>query len=91
MSIKVRSYYLDAHKLVGDKNIKDLMAYAKSHQETGGFLKSMLEGDLYGAVVYADINNQERLFEITRYIINTLPSESYGSKEKVKSWLKKQA
>ncbi len=85
---KKQDYYTSVHKTIGEQNIKSLMAYREQRRETGGFLRAMLEGDLYQAAMSADMDNQERIYDIARYIVNTLPGESYGSKERVKSWLK---
>jgi hypothetical protein len=88
MRHKIDNFYDSDHFFVGISNIESLNAY-KAGRRTGGFLQAMLEGDLYRAAASADIYNQQRLYHIAKYIVNTLPSESYGSPEKVEKWIKK--
>jgi hypothetical protein len=88
MLINANSLNAFASDLVGAFNIKALTDYSEKRVETGGFLHAILEGDLYRAVMISDNLNQPKIYYITMYIINTLPEESYGSKKRVKSWLK---
>lgn len=62
--------------------------YIQRRFRPGIFTYSMLAGDLYTAVRTADIVNRKRIYELARYIEETLPSESYGSPEAVKAWLR---
>ena len=69
--------------------IKDTLdRYVNRRIETGGFMRAVLENDLFGAVAKADLRNGNRLPEIVRYIYNNLPIGCYGSKENVNNWLK---
>jgi hypothetical protein len=61
--------------------------YGKKKTETGGFLRSVLENDLMGAVGRADYGNMGDLFEICNYVWNKLPATCHGSKKIVKEWL----
>jgi len=47
----------------------------------------VLEGDLYGAVMYADEANLAALHDIVLYVIDNVPADGMGSKEAVRSWL----
>lgn len=89
MRHKINDFYNSDHFFVGSAIIEALSRYSAHRIETGGFLRAMLEGDLYAAAGYADINNQQRLYHIAKYIVNTLPHQSYGSKEKVATWLRR--
>lgn len=68
-----------------------LRRYADDHIETGGFLRAVLEGDLYQAVYHADRENLClcRIPEIVFYIRQHLSESSYGSREAVDGWLDK--
>lgn len=88
--MKVEEDYYETNEfIVGTSNMGALGRYSKDKIEPGGFLRAVLEGDLYNACGRADIENQQRLYHIIRYICSTVPIESYGSPEKVKKWLKK--
>lgn len=64
------------------ENIKQsLKLYVKNKIPTGGFLRSVLENDLFGAVGRADLENKKRIPEICQYIYNEIPSICWGSKK----------
>lgn len=70
------------------ENIKhSLKLYVENKIPTGGFLRSVLENDLFGAMSRADWENKTRIHEICEYIYNELPSTCWGSKEIVDQWL----
>lgn len=70
------------------EHIKEsLKRYVENKTPTGGFLEAVLSNDLVGAIGRADSENINRLPEIVRYIYNTLPSNCWGSREKVVQWL----
>lgn len=54
----------------------------------GSFLTAVLENNLMEAFGRADISNSSNMKNIVGYIYNHLPSNSWGSAEKVKSYLK---
>lgn len=68
---------------------KTLNRYVDHRLPTGGFLQSVLENDLMGAMGMADHINRQRIFDICRYVYNNLPPNCWGSPEKVKEWLNK--
>ena len=55
--------------------------------EPGGFLTSVLENDLKGAIGRADHINIHHLKEIVSFVYNCLPAQCQGTPEKVRSWL----
>lgn len=61
--------------------------YVENKYSPGGFLWAVLSNDLFGAVGLADKQNREALSEIVSYVYNYLPSNSWGSEEKVRAWL----
>ena len=63
--------------------------YWKHGWEPGGFLMSMLVGDLYGAAARADHVNKGAIGYIAEYIVNEAPYGSWGSAEVVRDWCNK--
>jgi hypothetical protein len=76
----------DADELVREDVRESLNAWATRGQETGGFLRCVLENDLFGAMARADSYNTMTLHEICEYIYWQLPAACWGSKEKVAAW-----
>lgn len=66
-----------------------LYRYAEDRIATGGFLKAVLSNNLQGACAQADAQNRVILHIIVMFIYSELPSESWGSPDKVKEWLNK--
>jgi len=54
--------------------------------EPGGFLMAVLENNLCQAVGRADDQNIQILKDIVAYVYNDMPSECWGSPEKVRAW-----
>lgn len=54
----------------------------------GGFVTSVLAGDLYLALGRADSQNTQALPEIAMWIRENAPSGSWGSYDQVDHWLK---
>lgn len=52
----------------------------------GGFLTSVLENDLAGAVGRADVVNINKLPDYVRYLFNDAPSGCWGGPDKVRAW-----
>ena len=61
--------------------------YAQHHIPTGSFLQAVLSNDLCGAMGQADDENRRDIFEIVSYCYNEIPSDCWGSPEKVQRWL----
>ena len=55
--------------------------------EPGGFLTSMLMGDLFAATARADHWNKDALGHIAQMIVDVGPPGSWGSEYAVKNWL----
>lgn len=77
-----------------EKNIpydikSSLDRYVNDGIETGSFLRAVLENNLIDSVGKADYQNSKILPEICSYVYNYLPSNCWGSKEKVNKWLKR--
>jgi hypothetical protein len=71
-------------------NIKETLdRYIINKIEPGSFLRAVLENDLYTALANADLENKYAIYNICNYIVNTLPTNCYGSLEIVKNWLRK--
>lgn len=64
-----------------------LTRYVSERIETGGFLRAVLENDLHEAVSRADYESLDQLPTIVMYVSSNLPTECWGSKEKVERWL----
>lgn len=52
----------------------------------GGFLTAVLRNDLMGALGRADSTNIDRLKDYGMFLYNEVPSECFGSDEKVRKW-----
>lgn len=65
----------------------DLNEYIKDRVPVGDFLYAVLTNNLVETYARADEENLYDLFEIVSYVYNQLPSECWGSKEKVDKWL----
>ena len=56
-------------------------------QPTGDFVKAVLSNDLMGAVRRADDRSQTAMQSICEYIMWSVPSVCYGTREKVRAHL----
>ena len=61
--------------------------YVNDHCPIGGFLKAVLSNDLVASFGRADEENRKALFEIVSYVYNEIPSNCWGSPEKVTKWI----
>lgn len=61
--------------------------YVEHKVPTGDFLKAVLENDLAGALGRADLEAMDNIRHIVCYIWNEVPSQCWGSKEKVSKWM----
>lgn len=72
------------------EHIRDGMKmYLDQGYEPGGFLYSVLTNNLKNAVGNADHINLRYLTNIVCYCYNEIPSEAWGSVEKVEQWMKR--
>jgi len=68
-----------------------LERYAVQHVETGGFLRAVLENNLTVAVGVADQETVGELKQIVTFVYNRLPSNCWGTPDKVTAWLKERS
>lgn len=59
----------------------------KLNGHAGGFLSAVLENNLKEALGRADLENRAALFAIVSWCYNEMPSQAWGSKEKVAEWV----
>ena len=71
---------------IPDHTQEALEHYLLRGYEPGGFLTSMLAGDLYRAISVADTVNRQMMWAIGRWIINNAPRGSWGSYDSVSAW-----
>ena len=64
-----------------------LVRYIQDHVPTGGFLRAVLENDLFKAFAKADLASRAGMEAILSYIYNEAPAPCWGSKKAVKQWL----
>ncbi len=64
-----------------------LQDYIDTGNEHGGFVMSVLENDLRGAIGRADMQNLAALKDIIMWLSTHAPSPCWGSPEKVKAWM----
>lgn len=64
-----------------------LEAHRDRRQPTGGFLTAVLENHLTQAVGLADDFSMSALKDIVKWCYWELPSQAWGSREKVAAWL----
>ena len=72
---------------VPSHTVEALDRYWTHGYSPGGFLSSLLCGDIYGAVRRADPWNKEALGHIVEYIIHKAPRGSYGSPDLYQDWI----
>lgn len=77
----MRDYSKIAHLL------PSLGRYVNDRIAPGGFLRAVLQNDLYGAVARADPQNRALLPEIVEFVHWELPEACHGSREDVSHWL----
>lgn len=65
-----------------------LLRYRDRGYEPGGFLYSVLNNDLFGAVGRADAENIRALKDICGWVYNRLPSASWGNVDKIEAWIR---
>jgi len=73
--------------LVSDDILASINRYALHHERRGHFLTAVLENNLLEALGRADPENEKVIHQIVCYCYNEIPSSSWGSADKVKSWL----
>ena len=69
---------------------ESLDRYVNERMQPGGFLLAMLSNDLRETIGRADENNLRVLPHIFSYVYNRMPSNCWGTPEKVALWLKRE-
>jgi hypothetical protein len=55
--------------------------------EPGSFITGLLANDMFRAIGSMDHINETQLKNITTWVLNVLPRESFGSYERIQDWL----
>ena len=63
-----------------------LVQYGKTGSYLGGFLTALVSNDLCDAICRADEDNLAGIHALVLFVYNELPSQCWGSREKVKAW-----
>ena len=63
-----------------------ITAYLEQHRPPGGFLRAVLENNLYEAVLRADNVNRRHIVQYA-VLLEMLPLNTWGSPETVSEWL----
>jgi len=79
------------YPMIPMETLASLHRYAEHGIPTGDFLQAVLSNDLHESFVRADVGNAAVLPQIVRFCYNVLPSDSWGSREKVADWLRRHA
>lgn len=66
--------------------IQSLNRYVNHGLMPGSFLTAVLSNDLMGAISHSDLNAQQNLVAICKYIYNNLPGDCWGSRERVREY-----
>jgi len=81
-------YYVDYERIP-----KHMRAGVKRYVEDGimggDFLYAVLTNNFVDTCYLADITNKEHLMDWAYFLYNELPSECWGSEEKVEEWIRK--
>lgn len=72
---------------VPQQTMDGLRGYIEDGNSPGGFLTSVLENDLTGAVCRADLKNTKALTAIVKWVYNVAPARCWGNEDKVETWL----
>jgi hypothetical protein len=73
-----------------EEAIGALRRYQDHQLDPGGFLRAVLSNDLVEAVNRGDAESLQSLPAITRHVYSNLPSNIWGSKERVQNYFGKQ-
>jgi hypothetical protein len=68
-----------------------LVSYCIDGRPTSGFLRLLIDGDLFGCLGRADPKNRESLYSYALFFYNARHGAPYGYKGAYKSWLDKKA
>ena len=69
-------------------NLRDgLLLYLRYGILSGSFLTACLENNLYEALGHASTQHWDYVYNVVFFLYNHAPSDSWGSKEKVKQFI----
>lgn len=71
---------------IPDHMIEGLVFYIVYGRPTGGFLTSLLKGDLFLTFSVADCINRKCIENYIKFLYNCAPANCFGSEENVKYW-----
>ena len=72
-----------------DQSRESLYNYFVHGLEPGGFMTAVLSNDLYSACARADFTNINLIQQYALWIVNHAPHGSYGDRDTVQGWLRK--
>ena len=75
------------YRCIPETTLYTLEAYLMQGQTPGGFVRAVLENDLFAAVSRADLDNQRALVSIVKLVSNHMPMGCHGSPGAVNTWL----
>lgn len=84
-------YNHNGYEEVPERTLNGFDQYAQERIPPGDFGKAVLSNDLAEAVGRADLQNEQALSKIVRYMYNELPMRCWGSEKAVEEWLNAQA
>ena len=64
-----------------------IIRYVDNGMPTGSFLEAVLRNNLFKACKSADSESQEKLFQITYFILHVVPVVCRGSKNEFNTWI----
>jgi len=74
---------------IGENLLGGLYRYSEDKIPTGSFMRAVLTNDLFGALGKYSGNSFDELNQLFTLMYNYMPSNQYGSKDKVNGWLGK--
>lgn len=83
---KSMTYQVDYSKCPSKRMEPSVRLYVEEGISPGSFLKAVLANDFMGAVGRADSSNGELLREWAMFVYNYLPTDCWGSYERVNEW-----
>ena len=83
-SYSFREFYIPARMMPA------ILEYVDHRVPPGDFLRAVICNDLRGACVQGDDENLRNLPAYVEYFYNEVPSQCWGSREKMDAWLSAQ-
>lgn len=78
----------EGYSKIPKETLDKLIAYGRDREDVhSGFLYQCLKNDFVGAATQADGAHQKCLPDIALFIFNQMPSQCWGSAEKIEEWL----